>query len=336
MKQRAEQHLAELLRSYPLPPHWTLGERFWDSTNIARVTLYCAGLTASAAGETTAFGAAAEPESYPVARAFFELLERISITDARAQRLGPRLTVRDTDGIEKSVQAVSRVFPSDVRPNRVRGSLSNGVALHTSWSEACLAARSELVERDRVLRAFQYARAPTPLENEQALEQALQPHYRVRSYEFEAGRASPQHRVSGVFLFPLTEGAPLAYGFGAGTTLEAAVERARREGLQRLAFLWGEPLPSAPPEAAPVPDYHQDFYLYPPHISLLTEWLDAKAKRAQRTPAMFDGSPVRYIDITPAHLRGKLAVAKAMSPRARQLRFGANPRSKRGAPHPIA
>jgi hypothetical protein len=283
-----------------------------------------------------AFGSAAGPDRHPVERAFFELLERISIVDARAQRLGPRLTVRDAEGVEKSVRAVSRVFPSDVRPNRVRGSLSNGVALHTSWSEACVSARAELVERDRVLRAFQYARAPKSLEHDAPLEQALAPHYRVRGYEFEAGRASPQHRVTGVFLFPLTEGAPLAYGFGAGATLDSATERARREALQRLAFLWGEPLPATPPDAAPLPDYHQDYYLYPPHVALLTGWLDAKAKRAQRTPAMFDGSPVRYIDITPVHLRGKLAVAKAMSPRARQLRFGANPRSKRGAPHPIA
>jgi hypothetical protein len=336
MEQNAEHHLAELLRSYPLPSHWSLGEHFWGSTEIGRVTLYSVGLTALREGELGAFGSAAGLDRHPVERAFFELLERISIVDARAQRLGPRLTVRDADGTEKSVQAVSRVFPSDVRPNRVRGSLSNGVALHESWSEACAAARAELVERDRVLRAFQYARAPTPLEQNAALEQALAPHYRVRGYEFEAGHASPQHRVAGVFLFPLTEGAPLAYGFGAGTTLDPAIERARREALQRLAFLWGEPLPAAPPDAAPLPDYHQDYYLYPPHVALLTEWLDAKAKRAQRTPAMFDGSPVRYIDITPVHLRGKLAVAKAMSPRARQLRFGANPRSKRGAPHPIA
>ena len=40
------------------------------------------------------------------------------------------------------------------------------------------------------------------------------------------------------------------------TALEAAANHARREALQRLAFLWGEPLPATAPEPEPAPDYH--------------------------------------------------------------------------------
>ena len=108
--------------------------------------------------------------------------------------------------------------------------------------------------------------------------------------------------------------------------------------MQRLAFLWGEDLPSEQVEPSPTPDFHQEFYLYPPNHARLTEWLAGQLKSRhalQRRLPLFDGNPVTYIDLTPAALRGKLAVAKAVSPSARQLRFGVPSYPRNAVPHPV-
>jgi hypothetical protein len=153
----------------------------------------------------------------------------------------------------------------------------------------------------------------------------------------------------GAFLFPRAPAAPLVYGFGAGTGVAAAHASAKREALQRLAFLWGEQLPEAPPEAAPLPDYHQEFYLYPAHHAILHEWLDGKRSRApQRATKTRDLTSAnivldsidmtRFVDLTPDVLGGSLRIAKATSRAAKQLRFGNSPPASgsRTPPHPIA
>ena len=53
------------------------------------------------------------------------------------------------------------------------------------------------------------------------------------------------------------------------------------------------------------------------------------------SPALYEGERTRFIDLTPEALRGKLAVAKAISSHARRLRFGAPHARDEGVPHPI-
>jgi hypothetical protein len=326
----AQASLEELQLRFPLPPGWMFQESFMQEASIGSLTLYMVGLVATR-GEQSAMGASTQADGYPVNRAYFELLERISIYEAnQPERV---LEVRDLSGNVLAQRTAARVFPRDLAPH-LRLSLSNGVALHASWGQACASALHELIERDRILRSFAGELAPVRIElPESELARATLGEYETRAYEI--GHSHPKHRTGLWFMMPQRLELPLTYGFGTAETLADALARAEREAMQRLAFLWGEELPSAQVEASPSPDFHQEYYLFPENHARLTEWLAGQVRPRhaiqQRLP-LYDGEPVTFIDLTPAALRGKLAVAKAVSPSARPLRFGV---ARGRVPHPV-
>jgi hypothetical protein len=342
----ARRRLAALQRKFKLPRGCALSDTLLQRVRLGGLELYMVGLVSSVPGGSGVVGAAADRLGFPVECAFFELIERVSLWVARAA--GKPLRMRDHAGAVVQTVAAAEVFPSDAAPSRIRASLSNGVALQRSWSAACDAARCELVERDRVLRSFRGEFAPIALPlPDRALAGALRKLYDLEAYAFAPAAQRVKHSVSGLFLFPRKSSYPLAYGFGAALDADAALAAATREALQRLAFLWDEVLPSEPPTAAPTPDYHQEYYLYPPHHAQLRRWLAGRARapvltgRRARAPVVtgrarsFDGEAVWYADLTPPALRAELCVVRASSPRARALLFGHAPRSK--APvHPVA
>jgi hypothetical protein len=339
----AHRRLEELQASHGLPAASKLQEVFLHRVKIGALDLCMAGLVAATSGAATVTGAAAAEHGFPIDRAFFELLERLSIFAARA---APEpLRICDRSGALKGTRAASLVFPPDKKPEALRASLSNGVALHSSWPLACASAQAELVERDRVLRSFAGEYTPTPLPDADAkLARALRADYEVSAYTFGPKRRKLEYVATGLFLFPRRESAPLVYGFGAATSGPAALGGARREALQRLAFLWGEELPTVPPAVAPLPDYHQEYYLYPAHHAILREWLAGKRRRARarstkraETNSVFDRDG-RFVDLTMTGVRGGLVVAKAISSKARILRFGLSTAESRAGtpPHPIA
>lgn len=335
----AHERLRELLEAYPLPNGWTLRETFLQEVDIGSLALRMVGLIGGGQDQDplNALGSAAQSDGFPVERAYFELLERISIHMARSS--AKPLPVRDEHGRELAERSSGRVFPSDLRPDQQRLSLSNGVALHTSWTQACAAACEELVERDRVLRSFAGELAPVPL----ALEESdpvrkLADLYEVTAFELGVATPPPSYRAAMLLLSPRSEGIPLIYGFGGARGLADALAKAEREALQRLAFLWGEDLPETSASPAPTPDFHHDFYLYPPNQKHLQRWLQGQnrpRRQSLRGLPLFDGSPVVFVDLTPECLRGKLAVAKASSPSARRLRFGAPAYPGGAPPHPM-
>jgi hypothetical protein len=332
----AQASLKELQQRFPLPAGWTFQESFLQEASIGSLTLYMVGLVATQSETLQAMGSSTQADGYPVERAYFELLERISIYEARQpERM---LDVRDADGVVLGQRAAARVFPAQLSPS-VRVSLSNGIALHGGWREACSAARHELVERDRVLRSFAGELPAVRLEvPDSELAQATTEYFDSAAYEFGHSTPAPQHRTVMLFMKPKQPELPINYGFGCDATLSGALLRAEREAMQRLAFLWGEDLPSEQVEPTPKPDFHQDYYLYPTNHQYLFEWLEGRRRPRHAAHArlpLFDGEPVTYIDLTPESLRGVLAVAKAISPSARQLRFGL-PGYPRGlVPHPV-
>jgi hypothetical protein len=335
----AQARLAELQRRYPLPAAASsVSELFVQRVVIGTLELFMAGLVANADGGASVTGAAADQLGFPIDRAYFELLERMSIFCARAAAVP--LAVRDRAGKPQGERSLGGVFPRDARPDVLRSSLSNGVALHGSWSTACEAALCELVERDRLLRSFAGEVVPKRLSSaEPRLASALQPHYELEAYTFDPRRTGLRHRTAGVFFQPREAVAPLVFGFAAAHDLDAALAGATREALQRLAFLWGEALPEAPPPAAPTPDFHQEFYLYPPHRTVLRAWLAGRRRKHAELPRCgFDGERTSFVDLTPPALRASgLVVAKASSPKAQALRFGGpSGRALRSRPHPIA
>src|SRR5688572_4558680 len=114
----AERRLRELQSIYGMPDGCVLSETFLQRTTIGQLELSMVGLIATARGGSSVTGAAAAGEGFPVDRAFFELIERLSIFLARHSRAP--LRVRDAQGRPKGERSVARVFPSDEKPESLR------------------------------------------------------------------------------------------------------------------------------------------------------------------------------------------------------------------------
>jgi hypothetical protein len=331
---RARRRVETLLGEVPLPDGVAVDGVFVERVRIGQLDLFMVGLTAALGAGVQALGSAAGPSDFPVDRAFFELLERISVLLVLPS--GRELVLRDEHGARLGSCGVHEVFPADSEPERVRASLSNGVALHRTWEQACEAARAELVERDRVLRSFRGAGTPRPVAAyDTSLGAGLAPDYELQTVAFDTEDRELEYRVRGVFLFPRMPAIPLAYGFAAARSEAAALTGAAREALQRLAFLFGEQLPHDPPEPSPTPDYHQEFYLVPAHHARLHDWLAGRRGTSAGGPT-FNGPAVRFADLTPPSLTGRVAVARALSAEAAPLLFGADRTHEHTEPHPIA
>ena len=313
--------------AHPLPDAWSAPELVQDSIIADGVELHRVGVaTKSPAGEEIT-GAAVEVGYAPVARGYFELLERVSTLEAIAAHAP--LPVRNAAGdLDGSSTSPGDLFVESDDPGRWRYARSNGVAIHDSWGSACERAYFELVERDRVLRAWYGETRPVPMK--------LPPGTsfdRLQSYDVLASLfpAAPgvtlglDVAVVGVFGFPKREGLPLLLGYGARKTQSDALEAAIRESLQALGFLWGESLPSERPELGPSPGAHVEAMLYPPQHDRLRSWLrDGHERFAAGCPGNQPRGEVVFNDLTPSWLRG-LFVAKASCPQARPLAFGESP-----------
>jgi hypothetical protein len=122
--------------------------------------------------------------------------------------------------------------------------------------------------------------------------------------------------------------------------VKAAEQRAVRETLQRLGFLWGEAIPDSEPEVQRTADYHQELYLWPPKQVTVRAWLGgAHLGRFGSFPPAARGR-AGFVDITPEHLGGRLRVAKMVTGVGLALTFGLGHPHVAGAAvlgaHPIA
>ena len=170
---------------------------------------------------------------------------------------------------------------------------------------------------------------PRPL----ALDPAASPLWRARSYSWSAysfppaaDTTLPNLEVAGVFGFPLEGGAPLAFGYGARPALRDALDAAMRETAQLLAFTWGEPIPEHVPEPAPTPLAHLERFQCPETHGRLRRWLDgAHAAHARPAAVSTAATPVKLVDLTPAWLQGRFAVARAVCRSAIPMTFGESP-----------
>jgi len=68
-----------------LPAGCTLNETFLQQTSIGALDLFMVGLIAAAPDGSSVTGTAADEHGFPTDRAFFELIERLSIFLARAR-----------------------------------------------------------------------------------------------------------------------------------------------------------------------------------------------------------------------------------------------------------
>lgn len=301
--------LAGLRQAYPLPAGASAPQLFADTVTIAGREVRRVGL-AAAVGGAEVTGSAAALDGSPLARAYFELLERASLLEAE----GREHPLRDARG--RVVGRHREDAPPAATDAAARPARSNGLALHLTWEEACRRAALELTERDRVLSAW-YGELPVAPAPPPGLLAPLDTHeWRACAIREEGDAAE----VAAVIGFPLHPELPLARGFAAAASPGEALDAAAREAVQNLAFLWDEPVPAAAPVSAPSPMFHLDYYLFPEHHAHLARWLEgAHYRPSPRAPR---AGEVRFVDLTPACLRGKLFVARALREGARALVFG--------------
>ena len=314
--------LEKLLERFPLTQTWSRPTLFSETLNLGGLSIELCGLATESDGEVVT-GSAAERDTSPISRAYFELVERTSIV-AAARDSSREFVLKDIRGRSIGRAPSFRVFSPSVTPAR-RFARSSGAAVGVGWSAACRAARWELIERDRVLRSWygETRPCPVPLPSWPWLG-ALEKLCEWRAYAFPATSESQRGIAAGVFAFPRTEGLALSYGFAAEQGLARALERAAAECLQRLGFLWGEPIPTEEPPVDPTPEYHQEFYLRPSMHGRVGDWL---AGAHASTPCVIrqsgEMSPVsEFADLTPEHLRGRLCVVKALPRHEIELAFG--------------
>ncbi|NRA34205.1 MAG: YcaO-like family protein [Polyangiaceae bacterium] len=334
--------LRELEAGCPLPPGWGDIEMFSEQVDPGGLRLEVVGLCSKHSCGLSAIGSAGSCETSPVDRAYFELLERCVLVDAIADT-SASFDLLDSAG-KPSARRISHadLFPESDRPNAWAYSKSNGVAVGPSWVAAVDSARHELVERDAVLRSWFLCQTPrrSPLARDSPL-RSVSHLYDFTEFEFETIDGT-NSVVAGVFGFPHAAPSPLVYGFGARETRQLAVAAATRECVQRLGFLWGEELPEQPPEPAPTPDYHQEFYLCASSHKHLRRWLWGlgSGSPAQLSCELWQ-SPL-FVDLSPDHLRSQLWVAKALPRGQVPLTFGVGNPAIAGdlteaiAVHPIA
>lgn len=310
-----------------LPEGWSEPEQVEDTVDADGLLLHRAGL-ASSHGKDEAVGSAADWEGSPATRARYELLERIALLEA--SRLGgAAFAVRTTSGERVGQLARAEVFPVSDEPTRWSYVRSNGVALHSGWKSACASAVQELVERDRVQRAWLGETLPRAL----VLDLAASPLSRTRSYTWSAyafppapEMTTPELEVVGLFGFPSAKGIPLAFGYGARPTLDGALGAATREAAQLLAFVWGEPMPERLPEPQPTPLAHLERFQCPEMHAILRRWLDeGHARHARAAPRPAGTSPLRLVDLTPPWLADGLKVARAIGGSMIPMTFGQSP-----------
>lgn len=312
--------LDALMARLPLPGDYRLCERFEDVLQRGESALRMVGLIAEgSAGE--AVGAAASVVGNPFDRAYYELLERAHtrLAIARSPDTWPEVDAHGETGREL---AHARVFPPADEGARHKPSISNGIALHTSLARACESARAELVERDAMLRAWYGHTVGTPLpiapdgEGPRLLS-ALG--YRLKAMTLPC--AGERLHVVALLAVP-TADCPQLFASGAGPTVQEAEASAERELLQRLAFLWDEPIPEGPPPFSADVDFHLNYYLARNRAPMLQAFFERGHARFCTTPTQGELPPaaVRFVRLTES--TQATVVVRCLSDELLPLHFG--------------
>lgn len=309
--------VAGLSAEHPLPAGWSPPEIHADEIRIGDLSVGRVGIASRSPSGEEATGSAAERGGTPGPRAWYELLERVATLEAK----GRRCVVRDAAGA--IVDAVSTGCPFGADDPIRRPSRSNGVAMHTTWSAACEAARLELIERDRVLRAWIGELDVAEIASPGWLEATGAHDWRTVLVE-PGGDAESVAITIG---FPTAPDVPLARGYAARLDPICAVEASAAEALQSLAFCWGEEIPREEPPLAPTALFHLDYWLRPEVHDHLRRWLDGEHRAHHAGSRRWEGTRrdgMRWADLRPS-AGDRWRVARALDTTRLPLWFGLLP-----------
>ena len=317
------------VKSLPNQDGWKMEKPFIEKLSLGKIESYMVGLQAThpMLGDVTA--SAVAQDQPPEEKAWFELMERIGIVRAMASD-AVDLKVKPFSGDEISYLSKSIVFPSLIQPETTdfQHSKSNGIALHNTWENACRHAAYEAIERHFVLSTWLGTRRPRILKKAEPKFESLSGMYEVCQVEFGSTQVpSIRERVysCGVFLLPRMfsskKKVPFVFGCGGHGSLKEALDKAEREALQRLSFLWGEDIPMEEPSFSPDPLYHQELYLWPKKHQMIKDWI--QGRYFEEDTSIDDGEiDLAFVDLSEYSLNDEHFIAKAFSEKIIPLVFG--------------
>ncbi|HYX36523.1 MAG TPA: YcaO-like family protein [Oligoflexus sp.] len=288
-----------------LPEPWELIDTFQEACTISGVSFQMAGLTARRIqDQVTVTGSACDCESDPGNRAWFELLERISLVTARSLPPSTCWRLRPWSDTNAPRLATSQeLFAGSPTPDLWTPAKSNGVAMGPTWTAAGQHALFELIERHLVLASWYGAIRPRPVMSEGPTHLLpLKKAWRVEHYDLGQFTCDGLTvHASGTFLWPQQAGPSVIYGFGAHSDPGAALEKSRNEALQRLCFLHDADEPDGSPIFRPTPDFHQDYFLQKEQQALLRRWLSGDHFEPRYAQALPMSGSAYGLDLTPHH-----------------------------------
>lgn len=307
-----------------LPDAWELLETFEETCTISCIDFRMAGFSARRVrDQVVVTGSACSWDDDPADRAWFELLERISLVNARSLPADSRWCLRNLNSFTAHGLASSReLFAESPEPHAWVPAKSNGVAMGPTWQAAGQHALCEMIERHLVLASWYGATQPRSLPS--PLPTKLLPLAQdFRLEHFAMGHFTCQQTLihaMATFLWPLDASKPVIYGFGAHHAPHTAVERSLKEALQRLCFLHdAEPVGEL--AFRPTPDFHQDYFLQPDQQASIKRWLAGEHFQQRYAERIAFSGPAYWLDLTPHDLfPGK--VVQVLVPGCLPLHFG--------------
>ena len=319
--------IQSLTARLPLPANWGRVDGHLDEVAMGKLNLRLVGLHVRRPDGWLETVSAAEEGTWPIERAYMRLLEQVAVFEAREGRC--RLDARPLDGGHAETLAVRDVFPASDAPDKWQYADESGIAAGMEHvipvGEVKRQACFELVERDAVLRSWHGETPPLSVPCP-TVHAALASQYEFRMTLFPQ-EGLPGLSIIGVFGLPRHDWAPVLMGFAAAPTVCEAFFQARRELLERYAYA-AEPC-EEPPPFVPSRMYHREVFQHFGSLTRLIPWLDGHHFRKTQVGDVAATAPyrLRVVDITPAHLHGKVHVAKALAPEAVPLIFGRPPES---------
>lgn len=255
---------------------------------------------------------------------------------ASSSQTGSVLVYAAYECLERFTILTQERIPS-FESNSFRYALSNGVALHQTFEKASKNAYLELLERNEILKSWYYNTPIKHLSSDSVnFGEEINQKYEILVVDFSN---TPQAHVIGIFALPKSEEVNLIYGFGCAVNLSEAINKAQKEFITRLGFLWDQ-APDEEYSNKNSSSYHQEFYLRKENLPYIKEWLyEGEVPKKEIDGLQLKG--VDYVNITGKTLDNLYFVIKATSSDSIPLFFGLPPKHifdfpfRNEIPHPI-
>jgi hypothetical protein len=208
----------------------------------------------------------------------------------------------------------------NVEGENTRFSVTNGVAAHPDQKVATASAFNELLERDLILKSwaghFKVSQIQNVICNQLAFLEA--------SYDIQF--LNIKNSACVVVCLPKHE-EPLIIASALEVSLDLAVQKAQREVIQKVAFLWEESFAKDAPAVYPSPQFHLDWSTAKASRAIIEEWISDSSQFQE--PLDFEAihKNTKFKTLTEPNSESELWVIKAENEDLWPLHFGEWPKA---------